>query len=194
MVRRILTAASGLAVAASALGAAPATAQPTISQAVVAGAAKTPCSAHRAPGRVQIVRGMPEATKAKARQLLTRTVRCDSRALITLATKERPRLSFGVDDPKTMLAVPDTDGRYAGLATALTSTRPGYEAASKDYVWPRVATERHWNDPVAWREAIRAGLATEKDYRDARRNQEGYRGWRLSVNADGTWSAHVAGD
>ncbi len=168
---------------------------PGVAATPAAAGAKAPtCSGEMRPGRIVIVRGMPEATKATARAILRDAVRCNSKALITRAENDTTRLSFGIVTAKDFFALPDKDQKYRNLVDAMVKTRPGYEKITGSYIWPRVAAGDAYLDRTAWNEAVAAGLISRKEADRALRAGDGYLGWRVWVNADGNWDIFVAGD
>lgn len=196
----IVVAGLGLVVASSSLGgqasasAVTAFGTSTTSATSATAAAAAPCSAYKAPGRVQTARGQSTASVRTARAILVDTVTCDRRDLARRATRDRTHLSFGMVTPTEAFALPDRDARYSKLARALTGTKPSYERATKSYIWPRVAGSQGYRDPAAWREAVRAGVITERESRVMQSQGIGYTGWRISVKSNGTWAQFIAGD
>lgn len=152
------------------------------------------CSAKGLPGRVQVVRGQSAVNRRVARTIFAQAVRCDSAALVKRATKDKTRLSFGLVTPKEYFALPDQEQRYAALARALASTQPAYEKQSRSYVWPRVSLGGKHDTPAAWREVVRAGLLTQKEADQMRREGIGYYGYRVAVSDKGQWQSFIAGD
>lgn len=186
---------SGAAVG-SAAGAAAEPAGPAAhAGAVAAPVKKVPkCSGENRPGRVVVVRGMPTATKRAARALLVGAVRCDAKALAKRAQHDRTRLTFGLLTPKEFFGLPEQEVRYRFIVDALVKARPGYDKISKDYTWPRVAAGDGYLDPKAWDEAVAAGIITQGQADQMRREGGGYMGWRYSISDKGQWMSFVSGD
>ena len=141
--------------------------------------------------------GLSEATLATAEFLVDAALRCDEQLLTTAATESGTTLTFGGADPTEFFGLPETEERlYATIVTLLTEVPPA-ERESTDpvaHVWPRVATEAFADDDTAWQEVVDAGLLEADEAEAMRAAGAGYLGWRLAIDATGSWTFLVAGD
>lgn len=141
------------------------------------------------PDPVLLADGLPEATSARASEVLELAAACDRDGLAALAEQDQTFLSFGVVTPEEAFAGPEGAERAAAITILLTLFEPGQEAPDAPYRWPgAVETEDDWTLLVD------SGLYTQDEVELLRGSGMGYIGWRVGVDASGQWSFLVAGD
>ena len=86
---------------------------------------------------------------------------------------------------------PDADqSAWEALARLLGGTTPVGDADI--WTWPAAAAAGA--DDAAWQELVDSDLYTQAQVDELRTAGEGYLGWRVGIEADGTWLFFTAGD
>lgn len=142
----------------------------------------------------------PEGTVATARFVLDAVVRCDEQLLTTAATESGTSFLFGNATVGDVFALPeDTAAGPAGgpsgwdaAARLLTGTTPVRAGDGAIWTWPAAAGPDA--DDADWQELVDSGLYTAEQVEDLRAAPDGYLGWRIGIDADGTWVFMTAGD
>lgn len=125
-------------------------------------------------------------------RLLTAAMGCDQATLVELAQDHGTSLTFATEAAEEVLALPDLDGHYRALAALLSGTVPVEMADESYWVWPAAfsvdATEEDWQ------QLVEARLYTQEEVDQLRADEAVYSGWRVGVNAAGSWLFFVTGD
>lgn len=149
-------------------------------------------------GVVGEVRGddLPADTMATASFLLDAAVRCDEQLLTTAATESETSFLFGGATVGDVFALPEdaaaAPSGWTALAALLSGTTPTLAGDGEIWTWPAAAGIDA--DDAAWQELIDSGLYTEAQVDELRAAPDGYLGWRVGIDADGTWVFMTEGD
>ncbi len=153
------------------------------------------CSAAGTTGTVADA-GLPTETAATASFLLDAAVRCDEQLLTTAATESGTSFLFGSATVGDVFALPEdgttTPSGWTALATLLSGTTPTLAGDGEIWTWPAAAGVDA--DDAAWQELVDSGLYTAAQVEELREAPDGYLGWRVGIDADGTWVFMTAGD
>ena len=134
--------------------------------------------------------GVSEEAGAKALTIMDAALSCSGDALIHVASTDQTMLSLGGTQPQEAFAIPNTVeqiNRYELLTTLFTLT-PEVDQSGAVYQWPAAP-----QTDADWQRLIDAGLITAQD-RDSMIDYGGYIGYRIVIDASGTWTAFLAGD
>lgn len=155
----------------------------------------TDCSA---AGVGDEVRGddLPADTRAMADFLLDAAVRCDEPLLRTAATESDTSFLFGNATVGEVFVLPEPEDAdptaWSALARLLHGTTPTLGADGEVWTWPAAAAADA--DDADWQELVDSGLYKEAEVTELRAAPDGYLGWRLGIDADGTWLFFTVGD
>lgn len=160
------------------------------------------CSAAGLDAELPDQPGLPGPVAATRRAIAARAVLCDYEGLAALARQggEGFSFSFGAgDDPAAYWEMLEGAGEpvlfdlvqilKASYATG-DEVYPGYQGPEV-YWWPRAF--RHDARDADFAELVELGVIDEQELRSYR-EFGGYIGYRLSIRANGDWTAFIAGD
>lgn len=141
------------------------------------------------PDPVLTVDGLPEVVRVKAAGVLGQAADCNLAGLIAMAGHDQTFLSFGVVAPEQAFSGVEGAERARAITILMTSFAPGRAAEDAPYRWPgSVESEEDWQLVVD------SGLYTQDEVDLMRSSGMGYTGWRVGVDAAGSWAFMVAGD
>lgn len=154
------------------------------------------CSAAGLPADGEFAQ-LGQDARAMAAFLLDAAVRCDEQLLFTAATESDTSFSFGSATVDAVLGLPeDADADPApweALARLLHGTTP--VEVDGVWTWPAAFTAEAGSEvDDAWQELVDSGLHTRDQVDQLRAAPDGYLGWRIGIDADGTWLFFTAGD
>ncbi len=156
--------------------------------------AEADCSAPAVDLPTPTFADLPTSTQDMALFLLDAVRRCDEQLLVTAATESDTRLTFGEADPTTYLTLPEREDEpiYEIMARLIAGTTPALSAGGDVWVWPAVTTGEGTDED--WQSLVTAGLYTQDEVDRLQAAGEGYLGWRLGIDVDGSWTFLVVGD
>lgn len=136
---------------------------------------------------------LPQSVLAKAHLVMAAARACDYQALGELTGDTFTSSFGGSDDPVAYWRDLEASGEpvTAFIVEVLTLSHDLMEIADPDiYVWPAVAgddaTDADWDEARS--------LYTDEEIDQMRELGSGYLGWRLGIDAGGSWVFFVAGD
>lgn len=131
---------------------------------------------------------------ATAEFLLDAAVRCDEQLLFTAAEESGTTFSFGSATFGDVFGLPEDPDQDPAPWEALARLLGGTTPVEADGVWTWPAAFAAGADDAAWQELVDSGLYTEAQVDELRSAPDGYLGWRLGIEAGGTWLFFTAGD
>lgn len=151
------------------------------------------CSAAGLPADADFAMLGDEARTAAA-FLLDAAVRCDEQLLFTAAEESGTTFSFGNATFGDVFGLPEDPDQGPAPWEALARLLGGTTPVEADGVWAWPAAFASGADDGAWQELVESGLYTPDQVDELRAAGDGYLGWRLGIEADGTWLFFTAGD
>lgn len=137
---------------------------------------------------------LPDATHETATFLLDAAVRCDEQLVHTAATESDTSFFFGAVSVEQLFTLPEDTahdpGPWEALARLLGGTNPTLVEDSAIWAWPAAFGDDATD--ADWQELVDAGLYDQDEVDQMR--ADGYLGWRVGIDADGTWRYLTAGD
>jgi hypothetical protein len=139
--------------------------------------------------------GLPQAVADKRNAIIDATMRCEIERLADL-TAPGFTASFGGGDPVALWTDQQDDGEepLGSLMSVLSLPYGTIDGeAGSIYVWPSAYAYPSWSDvPDADRQAL--SLLYDADQLAGFDDFGGYAGYRVGIDADGSWLYFVAGD
>jgi len=156
-------------------------------------AAEGDCSAAGLPAEAAFT-DLGEEARATAEFLLDAAVRCDEQLLFTAATESDTSFLFGSASVDEVFALPEDEAGDPAPWEVLARLLAGTTPVEADGVWTWPAAFSPDAGDAAWQELVDSGLYTQAQVDQLRAAPDGYLGWRLAIEADGTWLFFTAGD
>lgn len=134
---------------------------------------------------------LPEAAADTAQQLLDLASSCDLEALVARAEADGTTVSLGATRPGAAFDGAEGEERALAMTVLLSGFVPSTSEVDGGFVqWP---AEDVLDDEEASARLVDGGLDTQDEV-SMMREHGGYTGWRVVVDAQGTWTFMGGGD
>lgn len=181
-----------LAVGLTACEATGTTTPPTSPPVVAEGWDNPDCSATHLSMDDPVLQGLPVEAHSTAQYLYGSARACDQKLLLMAARDGGTRFTFGNADANEFLALPEGNTPVYEIIARLIGGTTFAQAGANLWVWPAVAAGG--GTDADWQTLVSSGLYTQDEADALRAAGEGYLGWRLGIETQGSWSFLVAGD
>lgn len=135
-----------------------------------------------------------DEARATAAFLLDAAVRCDEQLLFTAATESDTTFFFGSATFDGVFGLPEDADQDPAPWEALARLLNGTTPVEADGVWAWPAAFSADAGASAWQELVDSGLYSQAQVEQLRSAPDGYLGWRVGIDSDGTWLFFTAGD